>query len=242
MKKVIVILSLGIIITSVHAQQQAKTVPAKPQPVKPAVNPLKDMKDSVSYAIGLNIAKSLMSQDFTDVNTALLNKAMNDVLQNKKTNLTDEAASKVINQFMDIENAKRAKANSDKAAANKLEGKKFLEANAKRAGVFVLPSGIQYEVITKGTDTIKPKLTDTVKCNYKGTLIDGMVFDSSSHPVTFPLGNVIKGWQESLQLMTVGSKWKLYIPSNLAYGDRAAGKIEPGSTLIFDVELLSIEK
>jgi FKBP-type peptidyl-prolyl cis-trans isomerase FklB len=127
-----------------------------------------------------------------------------------------------------------------------LEGQKFLAENAKRKGVVTTKSGLQYEVIKTGADSVKPKLNDKVKCHYHGTLINGTVFDSSvdrGEPMSFPVSGVIAGWTEALQLMTVGSKWKLYIPSELAYGDRQMGaSIPAGSTLIFLVEVLAIEK
>jgi FKBP-type peptidyl-prolyl cis-trans isomerase FklB len=129
------------------------------------------------------------------------------------------------------------------AAANLKAGQEFLESNKKRPGVVPLPSGLQYEILVEGTGP-KPKATDKVTCHYHGTLIDGTVFDSSvkrGQPATFPLNMVIKGWTEGLQLMTVGSKWRFYIPSDLAYGDRqVSAQIGPNSTLIFDVELLGI--
>ena len=219
-----------------------KKSPVKPVVTNPATTPalvLKTEIDSVSYALGISIAKNLVGQNFGDVNLSILNQGLNDVFKKKTIALNDEEANKTIQNYMQ-------KAKSAKADGNKAAGKKFLAENAKRKGVIVLPNGIQYEVMKTGTDTVKPKLTDKVKCHYHGTLIDGTVFDSSvdrGEPASFPLNGVIKGWQEALQLMTVGSKWKLYLPSDLAYGDNAAGeKIGPGSTLIFEVELLSIEK
>jgi FKBP-type peptidyl-prolyl cis-trans isomerase FklB len=132
---------------------------------------------------------------------------------------------------------------NEKAAANLKAGQDFLEANKLKPGVITLPSGLQYEVLTEGTG-IKPMASNKVTCHYHGTLIDGTVFDSSvkrGQPATFPLNMVIKGWTEGLQLMSVGSKWRFYLPPNLAYGDRQTGAhIGPNSTLIFDVELLSV--
>lgn len=210
----------------------------KPKPTTP-VNPLKNLKDSTSYALGVSIGHSLQSQNLSEINTQFLLKGINEVLQHKKISLTEEEAGNIINNFIQKENLK-------KSEANKVAGKKFLEANGKRQGVTTLPDGLQYEVLKAGTDTTRPKLTDKVKCHYHGTLIDGTVFDSSvdrGEPATFPVNGVIKGWQEALPMMTVGSKWKLFIPSSLAYGDNPAGpKIGPGSTLVFEVELLSIEK
>ena len=137
--------------------------------------------------------------------------------------------------------------NNQKAAKENIEkGNIFLAENAKRKGVVITNSGLQYEIIKAGTDTVKPKLTDRVKCHYHGTLINGFIFDSSvdrGEPISFDVNGVIAGWTEALQLMTVGSKWKLYVPSELAYGYRQMGpSIAPGSTLIFEVEVLAIEK
>ena len=225
-----------------QAKPVAKKIPVKPTVASSVAAPalgLKTQKDSVSYALGISIAKNLIGQNLGDINLGILNQGLNDVFKKKVIALTDEDANKSIQGYMQ-------KAKSAKAEGNKVAGKRFLAENAKRKGVIVLPNGIQYEVLKTGTDTVKPKLTDKVKCHYHGTLIDGTVFDSSvdrGEPATFPLNGVIKGWQEALQLMTVGSKWKLYLPSDMAYGDNAAGeKIGPGSTLIFEVELLSIEK
>jgi len=215
-----------------------KTVVAANAASEPALV-LKTQKDTVSYALGVDIARNLMNQSLGDVDFKILEKGLEDVFKKKNIVLNDEEANKSIQAYMQ-------KAKSAKADGNKEAGKKFLAENAKRKGVTVLPNGIQYEVIKTSTDTVKPKLTDKVKCHYHGTLIDGTIFDSSvdrGEPVTFPLNGVIKGWQEALQLMTVGSKWKIYIPSDLGYGDNSAGeKIGPGSTLIFEVELISIEK
>ena len=200
---------------------------------------LKTQKDTVSYALGVDIARNLVNQSLGDIEFKLLVQGLEDVMKKKTISLNDEDGNKCIQAYMQ-------KSKSAKADGNKEAGKKFMVENAKRKGVVVLPNGIQYEVMKTSADTVKPKLTDKVKCHYHGTLIDGTIFDSSvdrGEPVTFPLNGVIKGWQEALQLMTVGSKWKIYIPSELGYGDNSAGeKIGPGSTLIFEVELISIEK
>ena len=214
-----------------------KTATVAPAPEKGAE--LKTSKDTVSYALGVDIARNLINQNLGDVEFNLLVKGMEDVFKKKPVTLKEEEANKCIQDYMQ-------KAKSSKADGNKEAGKKFLAENAKKKGVVSLPNGIQYEVIKNSTDTVKPKLTDKVKCHYHGTLIDGTIFDSSvdrGEPVTFPLNGVIKGWQEALQLMTIGSKWRIFIPADLAYGDNSAGeKIGPGSTLVFEVELLGIEK
>lgn len=237
-----------IVATGVIAQTKPavkKTAPAAKPAAKPVVKQasdevvLKTQIDSVSYAIGVDIAKNLVNQGLGNVDFNLLVRGFDDVFKKKNIALKEEESNKCIQDYMQ-------KAKSSKADGNKEAGKKFLAENAKKKGVVSLPNGIQYEVLKASQDTVKPKLTDKIKCHYHGTLIDGTVFDSSvdrGEPITFPLNGVIKGWQESLTLMTVGSKWRIYIPSDLAYGDNAAGeKIGPGSTLIFEVELIAIEK
>ena len=216
--------------------------------VKPAVNPFKSNTDSVSYAVGVRIGQSLKAQGFNNVNMSLFQKAMNDVAQNKTPVLADAAITECIGRFQQKVNAgkesEQQKENAAKAMVTKKEGEVFLEANSKRAGVISLPSGLQYEIIKAGTDNTKPTIASKVTCHYTGTLINGTKFDSSvdrGAPATFPLANVIRGWQEALQLMSVGSKWKLFIPADLAYGDNGPPSIGPGATLIFDVELLAVE-
>ncbi|NIM36085.1 MAG: FKBP-type peptidyl-prolyl cis-trans isomerase [Hydrotalea flava] len=200
---------------------------------------LKTEKDSASYALGISVGQSLEAQNLSNINTELFLKGLKEITEKKKVQLTDA-------QVMNIITAYAAKMHELRTQANIAAGKKFLEANGKRPGVVTLPDGLEYEVLKAGTDTIKPTLADKVTCHYHGTLIDGTVFDSSvdrGEPVTFPLNGVIKGWQEALQLMTIGSKWKIYLPSDLAYGNKGAGeKIGPGATLVFTVELLGVQK
>ena len=202
-----------------------------------AAQSLKTTKDSASYALGYRIAQSLKGQGLQDVNMALFNKGMAAGVIAKSA-IPDSLIDLCIKNYQD-------KMSTEKIAINRAAGAAFLAENAKRPGVVRLSNGLQYEVMVAGTDTTKPTLKNTVKCHYHGTLIDGAVFDSSvqrGEPISFPLNGVIKGWQEALQLMTVGSKWKLFIPSELAYGERSAGPvIGPGSTLIFEVELLGIQ-
>jgi len=199
---------------------------------------LKNEIDSVSYAIGLSVAKFYKQSNLTNINTAMLVKAINDVRNNGKLVMNEEQANSCMSNFMH-------KAQEEKSAGNKKIGEEFLAANKNKPGVVTLPSGLQYTVIKEGTGA-KPGPTDKVKVHYHGTLIDGRVFDSSvdrGQPIELSVNGVIPGWTEALQLMSVGSKWKLFIPSNLAYGDQQAGPlITPGSTLIFDVELLDIVK
>ncbi len=205
---------------------------------KPA---LKDQKEKVSYSIGMNIGNNLKRQSY-DVDPDLIAKAIKDVLTGKETLLTEPQAQESIMAYQKEMRAKQEEKSRQLAEKNKKTGETFLAVNAKKPGVVTTPSGLQYKVITDGTGEI-PKNGDTVTVNYKGTLIDGTEFDSSfkrGQPATFNVNGVIKGWTEALLLMKTGSKRELYIPANLAYGDRAQGpKIEPGSALIFEVELVS---
>ncbi len=198
---------------------------------------LKTQKDSVSYALGVLIGQNLSKQGLSDIDPNLFLRAMQDAQAGKPTLLDPVASNKCVTEFTNREKEGQKK----KLMA---EGTAFLEKNAQRPGVIVLPSGLQYEVIQDGTGDI-PKSTDKVKVHYTGTLLNGTVFDSSverGEPIVFPVTGVISGWIEALQLMKVGSKWKLFIPQNLAYGERGAGgQIGPYATLVFEVELLGIE-
>lgn len=200
---------------------------------------LKDQKDKVSYTIGVNIGNNLKKQGI-DINPELIARGLKDAVTGTKTLLTDAEMAEVMAAFQKVQQQQI----SDLAAKNQKEGAAFLAANKTKEGVKTLPSGLQYKVIKAGTGA-KPKVGDTVKANYKGSLIDGSVFDSSEQhggPATFQVDRVIKGWTEALQLMEVGSKWQLFIPSELAYQETGAGEvIGPNATLIFDVELVSIE-
>ena len=215
-----------------------KTV-AKPTIAVKPVNAFKNSADSAGYALGVRIGQNLKAQGFDAINLPNLYRAIGDVFTGKASALPEAVLDKCIGEFVQ-------KANEQKSAGAKKEGVEFLAANAKKPGVVTLPSGLQYVVVKAGADTTRPKLTDKVKCHYHGTLLNGSIFDSSidrGEPVVFPVNGVIKGWQEALQLMTVGSKWKLYVPSDLAYGDSSPSpSIGPGSLLVFDVELISIEK
>lgn len=232
-------LPIAILLGSPALHAQTK----KPMPTHSTTHPntllLKTEKDSASYALGISVGQSLEAQNLSNINTELFLKGLKEITEKKKVQLTDA-------QVMNIITAYAAKMHELRTQANIAAGKKFLEANGKRPGVVTLPDGLEYEVLKAGTDTIKPTLADKVTCHYHGTLIDGTVFDSSvdrGEPVTFPLNGVIKGWQEALQLMTIGSKWKIYLPSDLAYGNKGAGeKIGPGATLVFTVELLGVQK
>jgi FKBP-type peptidyl-prolyl cis-trans isomerase FklB len=200
-------------------------------------------KEKFSYALGMRMGMNFKKQG-VEVDPAILQRGLKDALAGGKTLLTEE---QVQSTLMEVQNEMRQKqmaALQAEGEANKKAGEEFLAANKAKEGVVALPSGLQYKILTQGTGP-KPTATDIVECNYRGTLIDGKEFDSSAKtgkPVTFQLNGVIKGWTEALQLMPVGSKWQLFIPSNLAYGDRGAPpEIGPGSTLIFEVELVSIK-
>ena len=204
--------------------------------VSPVV--LKTEQDSLSYAIGLSVANFYKQQSISNINTALVTRAINDVNKKGKLLMDEQQANTVLVTYVQ-------KAKAEKASGNKKLGQEFLAANKNKPGVTTLPSGLQYTIIKQGAGP-KPAITDQVRVHYHGTLIDGRVFDSSierGQPIELAVNGVIPGWTEALQLMPVGSKWKLFIPSNLAYGDQQAGPmIAPGATLIFDVELLDIVK
>ncbi|RFS19809.1 FKBP-type peptidyl-prolyl cis-trans isomerase [Chitinophaga silvatica] len=236
-KKYLLIGVLGCF--SIQGFSQAK--PAVKKPVaKPAVKTtsvLKNQVDSVSYGLGVNIAENLKAQNLQNVNTTVLAKAIQDALKNQPLVMSKDLCDMSISSYLQ-------QLKAEKSSKNKEAGMKFLAENATKPGVVTLPDGLQYLILDEGTGP-KPTIDDKVRTHYHGTLIDGTVFDSSverGQPISFPVSGVIKGWTEALQLMPVGSKWRLFIPSELAYGDRGAGpKIGPGSTLIFDVTLLAIE-
>lgn len=192
--------------------------------------------DKISYALGLSIGNNFLSSGIKKVDFDSFLKGMKDVINESQLDMTYDEAKDVMNDFF-------SKLQEDRLEINLKAGKEFLAINAKRPGVVTLPSGLQYEILKEGNGA-KPKATDQVKCHYHGTLIDGTVFDSSverGQPATFGVNQVIPGWVEALQLMPAGSKWKLFIPSELAYGPAGAGQtIEPNSTLVFEVEVLDI--
>lgn len=192
--------------------------------------------DKISYALGLSIANNFLSSGINKLDIETFAKAIDDVLNQKQTSMNYDEAKNVINEYF-------TKLQDEKLTINLKAGQEFLAINKNRPGVVTLPSGLQYEIIKEGNGKI-PAATDQVKCHYHGTLIDGTVFDSSVQrgtPATFGVNQVIKGWVEALQLMPVGAKWKLFIPSDLAYGAQGAGQsIEPNSTLVFEVEVLDI--
>ncbi len=192
--------------------------------------------DKISYALGISMAGNLQNAGFKDLNIEELTRGISDIINGKKPDMPPEEAQQLLNQHF----AKLQEAVDKK---NKEIGEGFLAENGKQEGVITTASGLQYIVIQEGNGP-KPKETDTVRCHYEGRLIDGTVFDSSyrrNQPAEFPVSQVIAGWVEALQLMSTGSKWRLFIPSDLAYGEHGAGDvIRPHSALIFDVELLQI--
>jgi FKBP-type peptidyl-prolyl cis-trans isomerase FklB len=241
MKKILLGISL-LTIVAINANAQTakkKTVTKKTTTIaKPAGIVFKDSDDSFSYAIGLNLASDLKHRDITKLNTELMKKGLDDGMKGNPASLTDAQVNQTIQQRL-------KQAMDNKLNVEKAKGEAFLATNGKRAGVITLPSGVQYEVVTKSDSTVSPTEKDTVVANYAGTLIDGTEFDNSykrNQPITIPVNGVIKGWTEVLQLMHVGDKFKVYIPSSMAYGDRGAGGTIPGgATLIFEVELLGIK-
>jgi FKBP-type peptidyl-prolyl cis-trans isomerase len=205
---------------------------------------LKTQKEKISYAIGMNIGTGMHRQSL-QIDPNILLRGLKDALAGGKTLMTDEEAKAVMTQLQNEMRKAQQEKMQQAGAANKKEGETFLDANKSKEGVKVLPSGLQYKILKEGSGP-KPTASDTVVCNYRGTLIDGKEFDSSykrGEPATFPVNGVIKGWTEALQLMPVGSKWQLFLPADLAYGDRGAGAdIGPDATLIFEVELVSIQQ
>ena len=263
-------LALGGMLVSNSAAQQSAPAPAAqpsttqtpaatpqkpvaPKPKTPAAKPgtpgakapltLKTQKEKASYAIGMSVGKGL-HKDQVDVDPAILARGLRDALAGGKMLLTDDEAKAAISVLQTEMRKKQEEKMAVAGEENKKQGEAFLAANKSKDGVVALPSGLQYKILKEGTGP-KPTATDSVVCNYRGTLINNTEFDSSykrGQPATFPVTGVIKGWTEALQLMPVGSKWELFVPSELAYGERAAGPdITPHSTLIFEVELLSIQ-
>lgn len=195
-----------------------------------------DEMDKVSYSLGLSMASNLISSGVRTINIEAFNDAMNTVFAGKMPEIVPDEANNILQDYL-------GKLQKEQGEAAEKAGRAFLAENRKKEGVVALPSGLQYKILKEGRG-LKPKASDKVKCHYEGRLINGQVFDSSvrrGEPAEFPVGGVIPGWVEALQLMPVGSKWQLYIPSGLAYGTHGAGQsIGPNETLIFDVELLAI--
>ena len=233
-----------MLLGNVLAQQTPAANPPQPSAPESQGNPaFKTQKDKVSYAIGMNVGTSLHKQAI-EVDPKILQQGLEDALAGGKTLLSEDEERAVLTELQTDMRKKQQEKMQQAGEANKKDGDAFLAANKAKDGVVALPSGLQYKILTAGTGP-KPTAGDSVVCNYRGTLIDGKEFDSSykrGQPATFPVTGVIKGWTEALQLMPVGSKWQLFVPSELAYGERGTGPdIGPNATLIFEVELLSIQ-
>src|SRR5271166_1226491 len=224
-------------------QQAPASAAQTPAEQSQANSVLKTQKDKVSYAIGMNVGRNLHRQSI-DVDPAILMQGLQASLTDGKTLLTEQEAQAVLMELQTEARKKQEEQMQQAGEASQKEGEAFLAANKTKPGIVTLPSGLQYKILKEGAGP-KPSATDTVACNYRGTLINGTEFDSSykrGEPTSFPVNGVIKGWTEALQLMPVGSKWQLFIPPDLAYGARGAGAdIGPNSTLIFEVELVSIQ-
>jgi FKBP-type peptidyl-prolyl cis-trans isomerase FklB len=247
------ILALGLLACVVRAQQAPAKAPAAPPAKAPAAAPaqtpapaptFKTQKEKVSYAIGMEMGKGVKSQGI-DVDPIILAQGLRDAMSGAKPQMTEDELKQVITGLQQEMRQKQMQMQEAAAAENKTKGDAFLVENLKKDGVVALPDGLQYKILSAGTGK-KPAETDTVMCNYKGTFLDGTEFDSSAQagkPVPFEVKNVIPGFKEVLQLMPVGSKWQVFIPSSLAYGERGAGNvIGPNATLIFEIELVSIQE
>lgn len=199
--------------------------------------------DKVSYALGLGIGRQLSQMGAGELNIDDFAQAIKDVIAGEKLKVSDSEAQTIVQDFFKKQEEKQRAAAAEAGKAAREAGEKYLAENAKKEGVVTLPSGLQYKVLTEGNGK-KPKATDKVKCHYEGMLVDGTLFDSSiqrGEPATFPLNGVIAGWTEGLQLMAEGSKYRLFIPYNLGYGERGAGaSIPPYAALVFDVELIEV--
>ena len=241
--------STGSTTTPKSSSKPAATAPAhKTQPSAASAKSststtLTTAKQKDSYALGLNVTRGLQQQVPVDLDVASYLQGVKDALTKAKPQLTDDEVKAALSDLSKEANDKVQAANQAAGEANLKQGQDFLAQNKTKPGVVTTPSGLQYKVITMGTGP-KPGPSDTVVCDYSGTLIDGTEFDSSykrKQPIAFPVGGVIKGWTEALQMMPAGSKWELYIPSDLAYGPRGNPPIGPNETLIFQVELHSIK-
>jgi FKBP-type peptidyl-prolyl cis-trans isomerase FklB len=233
-----------MLLGNVLAQQTpAATAQQSPAAGNQNASSLTTQKDKISYAIGMNIGTNLHKQS-VDVDPKVLQQGLQDAMAGGKTLLSEDEARATLTEFQNDMRKKQQEKMQQAGETNKKEGDAFLAANKAKQGVVTLPSGLEYKILTAGAGP-KPTASDSVVCNYKGTLIDGKEFDSSykrGQSATFPVGGVIKGWTEALQLMPVGSKWQLFVPSELAYGERGSGPdIGPNATLVFEVELLSIQ-
>ncbi len=226
-KVVFVVLLAMVMVLPTMAQKKKEAKPLK----------LATIQDSVSYCLGILIGKNLLQTGAEKISGSLLAVGIDEVLAKKSPSIDDAKANEIVSKYM----AEQRKVVESKKLN---EGKAFFDKNKTESGVITTASGLQYKIIKEGNGE-KPLADNKVTVHYHGTLLDGKVFDSSvdrGQPIQISVGGVIKGWQEALQLMPVGSKWKLFVPANLGYGDQQAGPIEPNSILIFEVELISIDK
>jgi FKBP-type peptidyl-prolyl cis-trans isomerase FklB len=260
------LVAAGLMVLGIASAQQNPATPAQPsqpasgQAAAPAKKPattakkppaktttvltLKTQKEKASYALGMKIGGDLRKQGVNAaVDPALAARGFKDALAGSKPLLSEDDERSALTQLQNEVREKQQANAHEKGGAARKQGEEFLAANKSKEGVVTLPSGLEYKILKEGNGP-KPTAGDTVTCNYRGTLLNGTEFDSSykhGEPLSFPVGGVIKGWTEALQLMPVGSKWQLFIPPDMAYGDRGAGSdIGPGETLIFEVELISI--
>ncbi len=241
MKKLLIVAVAAVVIVGLQAcnQNEAESITKS----SPETN-----IDSVSYCLGLDIGRAMKKQEASEIDPAFLLAGFKAGIADSNILVGEDTTKVILQKFFGEKQklmAEKAKAEAKaKYAGNIEEGQKFLAENSKKEGVVTLPSGLQYKIIKQGTGAI-PKLTDKVTTNYEGRLMNDTIFDSSykrGEPATFPVQGVIPGWTEALQLMKTGAEWELYIPQELAYGDRDMGSIKPYSTLIFKIELLKIEK
>jgi FKBP-type peptidyl-prolyl cis-trans isomerase FklB len=235
------VLAASVALALAAAPAMAQT--SKPPSPAPGSAALMDPTAQSSYAFGLNLGTNLR-QAGVSIDPALLAKGLQDALSGAKPALTGDEVSQALMRLQAQVKAGRAQQAALAAQTNKTQGEAFLKDNQGKPGIITLPSGLQYEVLTRGTGP-KPRSTDSVVCNYTGRLLDGTEFDSSARhggPATLQVDGVIKGWTEALQLMPTGSKWRIFVPSNLAYGAQGAGQdIGPNATLVFEIELLSVQ-
>lgn len=224
--------AMAIVTTAAAVAQEAAPAPQ-----------VKTDKDKFSYALGMNFGENFRKQGL-ELDPAVFAKAFAEAFTTGKTTMSEQDMQAVLTAASQEIRKKQAAVQAEKSAQAQAEGEKFLAENKTKEGVVALPSGLQYKILKQGTGD-KPRLEDTVVCNYKGTLINGTEFDASEKhggPATFPVKGVIAGWTEALQLMPAGSKWQLFVPSNLAYGAQGPPDLGPNATLIFEVELVSIQK
>lgn len=240
MKQFFLVAGVSFLALSATAQQDATVTDSLKKATNENVFSATSQLDSFSYALGMNIANNLRQQSITEVNSTVMLRAMEDIFQNRTPAINEQEANMCIQSTLQASSVKKASAEKAKSAA-------FLANNQTREGVITLPNGLQYEVLRKGdANSVMPQLEDTVVAHYAGTTVDGKEFDNSykrGEPLTIPVAGVIRGWTEILQKMHIGDKWKVYIPSELGYGDRGAGADIPGgAALVFEMELLQVKK